>query len=103
MVLLPFEIEDRELLEQMLTEKFCRRVHIKVPQKGESARLLELAMKNAREEAERFTNREERYTGTIQLLGKMLGIPTTAWIESFDISNISGTATVASMRVVQHG
>ena len=102
-VLLPFEIEDRELLEQMLTEKFCRRVHIKVPQKGENARLLELAMKNAREEAERFTNREERYTGTIQLLGKMLGIPAPERIESFDISNISGTDIVASMVVFQDG
>lgn len=102
-VLLPFEIEDGQLLSQMLTEKFCRRVRFKVPQKGENAKLLELAMKNAYEEAERATNREERYTGTIQLLGKMLGIPTPERIESFDISNISGTDIVGSMVVFQDG
>ena len=37
------------------------------------------------------------------LLGKMLGIPAAKRIESFDISNISGTDIVASMVVFQDG
>ena len=66
-------------------------------------RLVELACKNAFEEAERVTSREEKHHGTINLLGKMLSIDPPGRIESFDISNISGTAIVASMVVFEDG
>ena len=102
-VLLPFEIEDAELFSQLLEQQFGRKPHLRVPQRGDNVRLVELACKNAFEEAERVTSREEKHHGTINLLGKMLSIDPPGRIESFDISNISGTDIVASMVVFEDG
>ncbi len=102
-VLLPFEIEDSELFAQLLEQRFGRKTKLKVPQRGENVRLVELAVKNAYEEAERVTSKEEKASGTLTLLGKMLAMEPPKRIESFDISNISGTDIVASMVVFQDG
>ena len=102
-ILLPFAIEDRELFAQMLTEKLGRSVKIHVPQRGDSKRLTELAAINAMEEVQRITGKEERISGTLVQLGKMLSIDPPARIESFDISNISGTDIVAGMVVFVDG
>ena len=102
-VLLPFEIDDSELLSQLLEQQFGRKPHLRVPQRGDNVRLVELACKNAYEEAERVTSREEKNLGTLNLLGKMLAMEPPRRIESFDISNISGTDIVASMVVFEEG
>lgn len=102
-VLLPFEIEDSELFSQLLEQQFGRKTKLKVPQRGDNVRLVELAVKNALEEAERVTSKEEKVSGTLALLGKMLAMEPPKRIESFDISNISGTDIVASMVVFQDG
>jgi len=102
-VLLPFEIDDRELFAQLMEQRQGRRPKLKVPQRGDNVRLVELAEKNALEEAQRITTREERSKGTLQVLGKMLGVDMPKRIESFDISNISGTDIVASMVVFEDG
>ena len=102
-VLLPFALEDAELFEQLLEQQFGRRPHLHVPQRGDNVRLVELANKNAFEEAERVTDKEEKVSGTLTLLGKMLAMEPPKRIESFDISNISGTDIVASMVVFQDG
>ena len=102
-VLLPFELEDSELFAQLLEQQFGRKTKLKVPQRGNNARLVELAVKNALEEAQRVTTREEKVSGTLSFLGKMLAMDPPKRIESFDISNISGTDIVASMVVFQDG
>ena len=102
-VLLPFEIEDAALFSQLLEQRFGRKPHLRVPKRGDSVRLVELACKNAAEEAERVTSREEKILGTLNLLGKMLAQEPPRRIESFDISNISGTDIVASMVVFEDG
>ena len=102
-VLLPFEIEDSELFSQLLEQRFGRKTKLKVPQRGDNARLVDLAVKNAAEEAQRVTSKEEKVSGTLSLLGKMLAMNPPKRIESFDISNISGTDIVASMVVFQDG
>ena len=102
-VLLPFALDDSELFSQLMEQQFGRRSKLRVPQRGDNLRLVELANKNALEEAVRVTDKEERANGTINLLGKMLTVPTPKRIESFDISNISGTDIVASMVVFQDG
>lgn len=102
-VLLPFELEDSELFAQLLEQEFGRRPKLHVPQRGDNMRLVELACKNAREEAERVTGKEERVSATLALLGKMLAMDPPKRMESFDISNISGTDIVASMVVFQDG
>ena len=102
-VLLPFDIEDSELFAQLLEQRFGRKTKLKIPQRGENVRLVELAVKNALEEAQRVTSKEEKVSGTLTLLGKMLTMEPPKRIESFDISNISGTDIVASMVVFQDG
>ena len=102
-VLLPFNIDDSDLFSQLLEQQFGKKTKIKVPQRGDNVRLVELACKNAFEEAERITSREEKVSGTLSLLGKMLAMEPPKRMESFDISNISGTDIVASMVVFQDG
>ena len=102
-VLLPFQLEDSELFSQMLQQEFGRKTKLHVPQRGDNVRLLELAMKNAEEEAERVSSKEEKTSGTLTMLGKMLGMDPPGRIESYDISNISGTDIVASQVVYLDG
>lgn len=102
-VLLPFEIEDSELFAQLLEQQYGRRPKLHVPQRGDNKGLVDLACKNAFEEAQRVTGKEERVSATLILLGKMLGIEPPKRMEAFDISNISGTDIVASMVVFQDG
>lgn len=102
-VLLPFELDDSELFSQLMEQQFGRKSKLRIPQRGDNVRLVELANKNALEEAERATGKEERVSATLTLLGKMLSMEPPRRIESFDISNISGTDIVASMVVFREG
>ena len=102
-VLLPFEIEDRVLFEQMLQVQYSVKSAVHVPQRGDNARLVELANANALEEVQRVTSREERISASLQLLGKMLVLDPPSRIEAYDISNISGTDIVAGMVVFRDG
>lgn len=102
-ILLPFILEDAQLLEELFAQNFSRKSKILVPQRGNNARLVEMAMRNAREEVERITSKEERYSAVLTLLGKMLNLPAPKRMEAFDISNISGTDIVAGMVVFEDG
>lgn len=102
-VLLPFDVDDGALFSQLMEQRFGRYTKLHVPQRGDNLRLVELANKNALEEAERLTDKEERVSATVALLGKMLSMEPPKRIESFDISNISGTDIVASMVVFVDG
>ena len=102
-VLLPFALEDADLFSELMQQQYGCRPKLRVPQRGDNVRLVELANKNAFEEAERVTGKEERYSATLITLGRMLGMEPPRRIESFDISNISGTDIVASMVVFQDG
>ncbi len=102
-ILLPFDVEDRELFCELLNQKFQKKTHIRIPQRGENVRLVELACKNAHEEAIRISHKDERHSATLSMLEKMIAVPSIHRIESYDISNISGTDNVASMVVFIDG
>ena len=102
-VFLPFEVDDSDLFEEYALQNFGRKVRFKVPQRGDNKKLVELANKNAHEEAQRITDKDEKSKAVINNLAKMLELPTVRRIESFDISNISGTDIVASMVVFEDG
>ncbi len=103
-VLLPFEMDDSALFAELLQQQLGKKVIFRVPQRGDSVRLVELAQKNAREEAERITTKAERRTGTLGVLADMLHLPELPHrMESYDISNLAGTDIVASMVVFQDG
>ena len=102
-ILLPFDIDDRELIQQLLSQEGKTKVAIHVPQRGNNAQLVALAVKNAQDEADRATDRDEKNRSVLTTLGKMLSIASPERIESFDISNIAGTDIVAGMVVFSKG
>jgi excinuclease ABC subunit C len=104
-VLIPWEIPDRELLESWLTKKRGTSVRIRVPQRGEKVRLLDLVSRNAR----LAFDLEWRHPGKqsqqiLRALGELLDLEIEPRrIECFDISNIQGSDIVASMVVFEDG
>jgi len=103
LILLPFAVQDAELFEQLLEQEYGKRTRFAVPQRGDNMRLVEMALKNAEEEAVRVTGHEEKLTASLRLLGNTLSMQPPHRIESFDISNISGTDIVGSMVVFVNG
>ena len=103
-ILLPAPMEDAAPFAQLLREKLEKTVAILAPQRGDGKRLVDLASKNAREEAERATSAAERLNGTLLLLQAMLRLPEPVRrMEAYDISNTAGTDIVASMTVFVDG
>ena len=106
-LMLPEEIDDQELIEEWLTKKRGRRVHIKVPKKGTKEKLVELAARNAKmvlsTDKERLKREEGRTIGAVRELEKLLGISGIVRMEAYDISNTSGFASVGSMVVYEKG
>ena len=99
-ILLPCELEDEVPLMRMLSEDAGRKVELITPQRGAKMDLIRLANKNAVEEVERWTTREERQSKLIELLGKLLDLEEPPRrIESYDISNQGADDIVASMVV----
>jgi excinuclease ABC subunit C len=101
----PDDFEDRELLEQYLSNQRGRRVHITAPQKGVKRDLIDLVEKNARLNFDqRFRVQRPDAQKILQELQEALELPDIPErIESFDISNIQGDENVASMVVCEHG
>ena len=103
-ILLPCELEDEVPITRMLSEACGHRVHLVTPQRGAKMDLIRLANKNAVEEVERATTREERQNKLLELLGNMLNLPAPPRrMESYDISNTGSDDIVASMVVFENG
>jgi excinuclease ABC subunit C len=105
-ILLPFDVEDEELLAEWLTSQANRKVHLRVPQRGKGVDRIELANRNARLSHEsRFRkSQQDRLQIAAQKLVQVLGYEREInRIESFDISNIQGSDSVAGMVVLDRG
>jgi excinuclease ABC subunit C len=104
-ILVPAEIPDCRLLEEWLSARRGSLVKIRVPQRGEKVRLLEMVMRNARlafdlEWRHPRTQSQEILRGLQDLL--QLEVEPRR-VECFDISNIQGSEIVASMVVFEDG
>ena len=102
-VFIPFAVEDSDLFSKYIQKNFGRKTRIKVPQRGDNRRLVDLANANALEEAVRITDKDEKSKALLHKFAKMLELPSVHRIESYDISNTSGTDIVASMVVFVDG
>ena len=103
-ILLPCEIEDRQDLEELLSQCSGRRMYIETPQRGERMRLIESAALNAREEIQRRTTAAQRRSKTLEWLQKTLELEQfPERIEAFDVSNLGATGIVAAMTVHVEG
>ncbi len=103
-ILLPFDIEDREDIARFLSQQAGHKVSIEHPQRGDKAAFVDKARINAREEILRATTREERGSHTLEWLQKTLSLPDMPKrIEAYDISNTGDSDIVSSMIVFQDG
>src|SRR5438067_907132 len=105
-ILIPFDIEDSELLEEWLSSNTSRKVSLRAPQRGRGVDRVELANRNARLSHEsRFRkSQQDRLAIAASRLGQLLGASGDIQrIESFDISNIQGSDSVAGMVVLDRG
>jgi excinuclease ABC subunit C len=101
----PMDFEEREILEESLTERAGHRVEILTPQRGPKFAFLELVEKNAKYSFDqRFRVLKPTSKAISEALQNALNLPEPPKrIESFDISHIQGSDTVASMVVWQDG
>src|SRR5215472_14005045 len=101
----PVDFEDREALEELLSEKRGRKVEIHTPQRGQKKALLNLVETNAKHSFEqRFRVLKPSSRAIQEALEDSLGLPEAPKrIECFDVSHIQGTDKVASMVVWEEG
>jgi excinuclease ABC subunit C len=101
----PVDFEDRELLEETLTERAGHKVEIFTPQRGSKRAFLDLVENNAKHS---FEQRFRVLKPTSKAIGEAVQnalnlLEEPRRIESFDISHMQGTDTVASMVVWENG
>src|SRR5881227_961255 len=99
------DFEERPLLEETLTERSGHKVEIFTPQRGSKRAFLDLVENNAKHS---FEQRFRVLKPTSKAIGEALQnalnlLDEPKRIESFDISHIQGTDTVASMVVWESG
>jgi excinuclease ABC subunit C len=101
----PVEFEDREALEELLSEKRGRKVEIRTPQRGQKKALMDLVETNAKQSFDaRFRVLKPSSKAIQEALRDALNLPAApARIECFDISHIQGADKVASMVVWEDG
>jgi len=103
----PVEVSEPEILE-FLSARREGRVEMRVPQRGDRARIMRLAERNAEEwlirrEAEEDADRE-RADAALSALTVALNLDASpARIECVDVSTIQGAFTVSSLTVAQEG
>jgi len=106
-IMLQYQIEDMELVENWLSERRGSRTYIKVPKIGSKEKLVELAAKNAalvlEQDKERIKREEGRTIGAVKEIEDLIGLSGISRMEAFDISNISGFENVGSMIVFEKG
>lgn len=107
-ILLPVEIEERNIVQTWLRQKKGAAVTLEVPQGGEKLKLVDMAAANAEqaltEMAEELSRKEGWKEDAIAQLQDALNLEVPPMrVEGYDISNIQGTAPVGSMVVTENG
>ena len=108
-VLLPQEVEEAHIIQEWLnTRRGGEKVQIKVPKRGESKDLVQMAAENAAETLRsleiRWKADKDRQRTALNEIQETLGMAEPPnRIECYDISNTQGTASVGSMVVFEQG
>lgn len=107
-ILLPVEIEERNIIQTWLRQRRGSAVTLEVPQQGEKSRLMDLAASNAEQALNQFSTEiaqkeqwAEEAMSQLQDAVRLDSPPIR--VEGYDISNIQGTAPVGSMVVCENG
>jgi len=107
-ILLPVEIEERNIVQTWLRQKKGSAVTLEVPQQGEKARLVDLAAANAQQALNQISTemaqKEQWIEEAIAQLQEAIGLTDPPLrVEGYDMSNIQGTSPVGSMVVTENG
>ena len=100
-IMLQEEIEDKEIVEQLLTQNAGKKVEFKTPQKGEKLRFVEMAINNAKITLENKTKEKQDMILDLKQALNLEKLPKK--IECYDISNLSGDYIVAGMCTAING
>ena len=100
-IMLRYDLEEKESLENWLSQIGNRKVVLKSPQRGEKLRFVEMAELNSKITLENKVKDKQDILIELRDVLDLDYIPFK--IESFDISNISGNFIVAGMCVAQNG
>ena len=100
--------DDRALLQQWLSEKAERKVSISAPQRGDKAKLMQLACENAlkliQEKERKGRMQQQSAEDAAEELQRIVGCERPlARMDCFDISHNQGSETVSSMVVFRYG
>ncbi|MBW6470851.1 MAG: excinuclease ABC subunit UvrC [Methanosarcinaceae archaeon] len=106
-ILVEHEIPDKDVITEWLSQRSGHNVSINVPLRGQKRKLLDMAAKNAKMSMElaqlKPKPHEAAQLSLVQLKDVLsLDLP-PGRIETFDISNISGTDAVGSIVVFENG
>jgi len=107
-VIVQGEVEDLDALGELLSERRGGRVEVRAAERGDKRRILDLAERNARlamdTERLKVERRHQQRVEALDALQVELALDVLPIrIECFDISNLMGTNTVASMVVFEGG
>lgn len=107
LILVDYEVEEKELIEKMLSQKKQSKVAIRKPQRGDKVDLMEMVRVNAKDMLSKYISRhykkEKNLESAILDLKNITKIENLNRIECFDISNTSGVQSVGSMVVFENG
>ena len=100
--------DEKEVVEQLLTDLHGRRVYLANPMRGEKRKLINMAVKNLKDEMHKLdrknANSYARTTGALEELQYVLALENLPRrIEGYDISNTQGAQSVASEVVMVDG
>ena len=103
-ILFPIEPDDRELIEEWLTDRKGKRVQILAPERGQKREWVEMARDNARATFRADEEKRAAMAGALEDLKERLGLANVPRrIECYDISNIMGAFAVGSLVTMRDG
>ncbi len=106
LLITPFVIKDKKIIETYLSESYERTVHIKLPSSEHEKGIIALMRKNIdllAMERKSSQQKRERISGLEELKKVLFLDEVPEIIECFDISNLQGTDAVASMVLFRSG
>lgn len=103
-VWLPIEMENREVLEELISQDKMRKIWLYTPKKGEKRALIEMAKKNAEAAFTRQKDEKSiRERTLLEMQEKLHLLRYPRRIECFDNSNLSGDEPVSALVAFTEG
>ena len=97
-------VEDKELVEEWLSQKKGKKVKIFIPERGEQSELVNMCRENAKDKLALYKNKSRKAITELEELKTLLNLKNTPdYIESYDISHTAGADSVGGMIVFKYG